>query len=116
MNFFPLSGGKRVPSPCGSLGSQSPPSVPPPSPDTVRAAPQFPIRGGEVSSPGLTGIQRTVEVLHDEAWEGSPGAQATATGEAKAVVRGNELKGVLRIQDDDHHCDWAERRIRLEKT
>lgn len=112
MSFLPLASGKRVPSPCASAGSQSPPNVPPPSPDMARPTPQF-LRGGD-GSPGNAGLQRTVEVVHDEAWEGPPTAQSAAgAGDAKPVLRGNELKGVLRIQDDEHHCDWAERRIRL---
>lgn len=39
----------------------------------------------------------------------SPNRRPTAE---KEIIRGNDLKGVLRIQDDEHHCEWAERRIR----
>lgn len=96
-----------MPSPCGSVGSPSPPSVPPPSPDTARNNQQF-LRGGDGPAPN---VQGTVEVMNEDPWDGSPACQnLSADGK---VIRGNDLKGVLRIQDDEHHCDWAERRIRF---
>ncbi|OQR77957.1 hypothetical protein BIW11_06726 [Tropilaelaps mercedesae] len=107
MSFIPHTAGKRVPSPCGSAGSQIPPNVPPPSPDITRGNPQF-LRGVDGPS-AASGVERMVNIVQNDQWE--PFGGQSPPGDMK-TTRGNDLKGVLRIQDDEHHCDWAERRIR----